>query len=258
MTEPLNAEQERMLTKIEALLRKAESTKFPAEAEALTAKAEELMQKWRIDSAVLRAAQEAIDPTSHVGELRIVVWKSAMQNAQSTLLETLIWAHGCEGAYVKRRQMAHPSGAQRAGRVYTILGMPEDLQAVEMLYASLQLQATKAYASPETRDLRIAQCGTGASAGGKAIRFKNSWMVGYADRIGQRLAEIRRQQSEQVSSSTALVLFDEAQAVKRAAAERWPKLARAKASQGGRGGGGWASGYEAGGRARLGSEIQPG
>lgn len=45
----------RMLTRIRALLAKAEATGFPQEAEALTAKAQELMARHSVDEALLDA-----------------------------------------------------------------------------------------------------------------------------------------------------------------------------------------------------------
>lgn len=52
---PPAADEPRMLTRIRALLAKAEATGFPEEAEALTTKAQELMARHSIDEALLAA-----------------------------------------------------------------------------------------------------------------------------------------------------------------------------------------------------------
>lgn len=246
---------ESQLTKIEALLRKAESSKFPAEAEAFTAKAEALMARWSIDSAMLRAESDA-NPLSHVQTFTVTVWKSAMQAAQSRLLEFLVYAYQCKAVYSIRTNLQHPeTGTRRAGRVYSMWGMPEDLRAVELLYASLQIQAANEYRSADVVAERQAVCGTGRGAGGRAIRFKNSFMSGYATKVGNRLREIRQEQAAQTSSSTELVLFNQAAAVTQAFHLANPRLVKGSASSSGNGGAGYGLGVAAGGRARLGSEI---
>ena len=51
--------ESRMLTRIRALLAKAEATGFPEEAEALSAKAQELMARHSIDEALIAARDHA-------------------------------------------------------------------------------------------------------------------------------------------------------------------------------------------------------
>lgn len=250
----MGTDTESRLAKIEALLRKAESSKFPAEAEAFTAKAEALMVQWSIDAAMLRAETSA-DPTSHVGTVDVFVPKSAMMAAQCSLLEAVVFAHQAQCVYSQRGAYDEAKGKYRAGRTYTIHAMPEDLTAIELLYASLQLQAAQEYKSPSVVAERQSVCGTGPSAGGRAIKYKNSFMRGYASKVGSRLAEIRREQAEKTSDSTALVLFDQAKVVEQHFAEAYPRLSKGKGLSGGRGGSGYASGREAGGRARLGNQI---
>lgn len=72
----------KILNKIEGLLRQAESTNHPAEAESFTAKAEELMARWSIDRAHLRAARTAGDAAADIDTIEILVWKSAMQSGR--------------------------------------------------------------------------------------------------------------------------------------------------------------------------------
>ncbi|SCF93886.1 Protein of unknown function, partial [Streptomyces sp. Ncost-T6T-2b] len=58
---PPAADEPRMLTRIRALLAKAEATGFPEEAEALTTKAQELMARHTIDEALLAARTQSRD-----------------------------------------------------------------------------------------------------------------------------------------------------------------------------------------------------
>lgn len=244
-------DRNRWLEKIEALLRKAEAKgTTPEESATFTAKAEELMAKWKIEATELRAEQVTVDPTEDVEQIRVYVWKSAMMNAHVQLLCEIAYAHDCKMFYNQAR-WDPDTNQRRAGRVFTIYGMPEDLAAVQLLYASLQIQAANEYLSPAIVAERQRVCGTGASAGGKAIRFKNSFMSGYAARIGSRLQEIRRHQESQVSSSTALVLVDSKAAVVKRFETDNPNLGRGSALSGGNQGQGFGSGYEAGGRAKL-------
>lgn len=244
-------DRQRWLTKIEALLRKAEAKgATPEEAAAFTAKAETLMSKWRIEASELRAEDPTIDPTKAVEFIVIYTWKSAMMTAHIELLRALVTTHDCRWFYTPVRWDPEAQ-KRRTGRAWTIYGMPEDLAAVQLLYASLQIQAAQEYNNPNVVLQRKLQCGTGPSSGGKAIRFKNSFMRGYADRVRSRLYEIRKHQESQVSSSTALVLVDAKAAVSVRYERDNPGLRNTPGLQGGAGGTGYGSGYEAGGRAKL-------
>lgn len=251
-------DRDRWLTKIEALLRKAEAKgATPEEAAAFTAKAEELMAKWKIAAADLRAAQTTTDPTESVETRQVIIWKSAMMLAEVALLLQVASAHDCRLVYWNfKGRYNEVTGKAQAGREFKIYGMPEDLDTVLMLFASLKIQATAEYTSPAVVAQRREVCGTGASAGGKAIRFKNSFMSGYASKIGQRLHAIRRHMAETVSSSTALALVDSSKAVDEVFERKNPSLRKGTSLKGGQGGAGWGAGYTAADRAKLQDSIR--
>ena len=127
----------RALSRIRGLLAKAESTDFEAEAEALTAKAQELMARHAIDTAMLgRHAPTPAPP------------------------------RGAGAPAAPRRPARRGQGRHRAGRrvgergaggaaagygIATLVGMPGDLDAVELLVTSLLLQAGRGLADAVRR-----------------------------------------------------------------------------------------------------------
>ncbi len=156
---------ERMLSRIRALLAKAESTEFPEEAEALSARAQELMAKYSIDHALLAArtgSQEA------PGGRRIAV-DNPYEGPKATLLNTVAEANRCRAVWSKD-----------VGLV-TVIGFPADLDAVELLFTSLLVQANTA----------MIRAGGKKDAYGRSRTrsFRQSFLISYAIRIGERLAE---------------------------------------------------------------------
>ena len=162
---PASLADDRMMSKIRALLAKAESTEFAEEAEALSARAQELMAKYSIDHALLAAkAGEKEEPTGR----RIAV-DNPYESPKTTLLNVVAEANRCRAIWAKD-----------VGLV-TVVGFPADLDAVELLFTSLLVQANTAM-------LRAG--GKTDSYGRSRTRaFRQSFLVSYAIRIGERLAE---------------------------------------------------------------------
>jgi hypothetical protein len=156
---------ERMLSRIRALLAKAESTEFAQEAEALSGRAQELMAKYSIDHALLAAeAGRAETP----GGRRIAV-DNPYEAAKATLLQIVAEANRCRVVW-----------SRELGLV-TVIGFPADLDAVELLFTSLLVQANTAMLrTGGTRD------GSGRST---TRAFRQSFLLAYAVRIGERLSE---------------------------------------------------------------------
>jgi len=156
---------DRMMSKIRALLAKAESTEFAEEAEALSARAQELMAKYSIDHALLAAkAGEKEEPAGR----RIAV-DNPYESPKTTLLNVVAEANRCRAIWSKD-----------VGLV-TVVGFPADLDVVELLFTSLLVQANTAM-------LRAG--GKTDSYGRSRTRaFRQSFLVSYAIRIGERLAE---------------------------------------------------------------------
>src|SRR4029077_16640045 len=119
---------ERLLGKIRALLAKAESTEFAEEAEALSARAQELMAKYSIDHALLAAQSgDREEPSGR----RIPV-DSPYEEPKGTLLNVIALVNRCRAVWSKDVGLM------------TVVGFPADLDAVELLFTSLLLQANTA------------------------------------------------------------------------------------------------------------------
>ena len=160
-----DAADERMLSKIRALLAKAESTEFAEEAEALSTRAQELMAKYSIDHALLAAkAGEKEEPSGR----RIAV-DNPYESPKTSLLNVVADANRCRAIWSKD-----------VGLV-TVVGFPADLDAVELLFTSLLVQANTAM-------LRAG--GKKDSYGRSRTRaFRQSFLISYAIRVGERFAE---------------------------------------------------------------------
>jgi Protein of unknown function (DUF2786) len=156
---------ERMLGRIRALLSKAESTEFAEEAEALSARAQQLMAKYSIDHALLAAESGS---TEAPGGRRLAV-DNPYEAPKATLLQTVAQANRCR--VVWSRELG----------LLTVIGFPADLDAVELLFTSLLVQANGAMLRAGARKDSYGRSRTRA--------FRQSFLVSYAVRIGERLAE---------------------------------------------------------------------
>ncbi|MFF7990046.1 DUF2786 domain-containing protein [Kitasatospora xanthocidica] len=154
-----SAGEPRMLSRIRALLAKAESTEFPDEAEALTAKAQQLMAQHSIDEALLAAAGADRDAPA---ALRIGV-DNPYEGPKTMLLDAVAAANRCRVVWAKEFGFC------------TVVGFDGDLDGVELLYTSLLVQATHA----------LNKAGSRRDSRSKA--FRQSFLVAYAARIRERL-----------------------------------------------------------------------
>ena len=159
--EPADA---RMLARIRALLAKAESTEFAEEAEALSARAQELMAKYSIDHALL-AAESGREQAP--GGRRIAV-DNPYEAPKATLLQTVAQANRCRVVWSKEIGLV------------TVIGFPADLDAVELLFTSLLVQANTAMLRAGGKQDAYGRSRTRA--------FRTSFLVSYAIRIGERLS----------------------------------------------------------------------
>ncbi|MFC8717316.1 DUF2786 domain-containing protein [Kitasatospora sp. NPDC057198] len=243
------ADEPRMLGRIRALLAKAESTGFPDEAEALTAKAQELMARHSIDEALLAAGggRSADDPAA----VRIGV-DNPYEGPKTMLLDAVAAANRCRVVWAKEFGFC------------TVIGFDADLDAVELLYTSLLVQATSAMHRAGSRKHKDGAARTKA--------FRQSFLVAYAARIRERLADATERATEQAAEDAAAgrtggpdgggealpavpaggllpVLAARAEAVDDAVGRMFPKLVsqRVRVSDGE----GWAEGRAAADRASL-------
>ena len=166
--------QSRMLTRIRALLAKAEATGFPEEAEALSAKAQELMARHSIDEALLATRDHAAKDAP--GACRIGV-EPPYEQAKAVLLDAVATANHCRAVWNE------PFGFS------TVVGFEADLEAVELLYTSLLVQAQTAMTKAEAAQ----------RAGGRkrTKTFRQSFLAAYAHRMGTHLSAAARTQVTQ-------------------------------------------------------------
>lgn len=183
-----------VLGKVRALLAKAESTEFEPEADALWAKAHELMARYSIDHAAVTAGGLGCDEVL----TRRVLLDEPYAYQRFVLLAQIAGGFGC--------RVLGWSGIGLA----TVFGMPADVEATELLYTSLLLQATSSMlrANPYPK-------GTAAS---RVAAFRRAFLVAFAQRIGARLRENRR------------VVVEEAAAAAPGGADLLPVLARRDAA----------------------------
>ncbi|MFD9390201.1 DUF2786 domain-containing protein [Streptomyces sp. NPDC060000] len=216
----------RMLTRIRALLAKAEATGFPQEAEALSAKAQELMARHSVDEALLDARAPAPDAP---GACRIGV-EPPYEQAKAILLDAVAGANHCRAVWNEPFAFS------------TVVGFEADLEAVELLYTSLLVQAQSAMAKAEAAQ----------RAGGRrrTKTFRQSFLAAYAHRIGTRLGEITAAAETQVTDALLPVLASRAVAVTAATDRMFPETVSTRL-RGVTDEAGWTEGAEAADRARM-------
>ncbi len=160
-------EEERMFTRIRGLLTKAESSDYAEEADAFMAKAQELMTRYCIDRTMVEADAEG-DGVPQVDARR--VWlEDPYLEAKALLLANVASANRC-------RAVVDPVLG-----FSILLGRPEDLDATDLLFTSLLVQAIR----------RITALGKDPMFGRRSRKpsYRRSFLVAYAGRIGSRLRE---------------------------------------------------------------------
>jgi hypothetical protein len=155
----------KVLGRIRALLAKAEATEFPDEAEALSGKAQELMAKFSLDRALVEA-----DPDTELadGSAARRIWvDTPYLSAKAQLVAAVASANRCRTV-----SMDHLA-------VVTVVGAELDLQLTELLSTSLLVQANRAMLAAGKH---IGQYGES-----RTRSFRQSFLMAYAQRIGERL-----------------------------------------------------------------------
>lgn len=159
---PANA---KMLSRIRSLLAKAEATEFPDEAEALSGKAQELMAKFALDRALVEA-----DPALEIPDdsaARRIWLDTPYVSAKAQLVGSVATANRCRTVMIE--QLA----------VVTVIGADLDLQLTEILATSLLVQANRAMIASGKHIGRYGESRTRS--------FRQSFLMAYAQRIGERL-----------------------------------------------------------------------
>ena len=220
-------ERRRLTARVQALLRKAESTSFPAEAEALTAKAQDLLTRYALDAALVESVDGGRSPA-----VRRVAVTGAYGSGRAMLLGAVAHANRCVAVW------------DAAASTAMVVGFAIDLDATELLWGSLQHQGESAVvAAGPQRD---------QSGRSRTRSWRAAFWVAFAQRIGQRLEEINRATTVEMSGAAddlAPVLASRQRDVDAAVRQHFPRLTRRRAQVSN--GDGWAAGRTAADRADL-------
>ena len=154
----------RVLGRVRALLAKAESTDFPAEAEAYSAKAQELIARHSIEEALTARDRAEVVPFAR----RIGV-DHPYESEKAGLLDAVARANQCHTVWSPELGFS------------TIFGFDADIDAVELLYTSLLVQANRAMVRDEP-----------VKGKARIKAFRRSFLIAYAMRIGERLGRATR------------------------------------------------------------------
>ncbi|MBM9620202.1 DUF2786 domain-containing protein [Streptomyces zhihengii] len=226
---PAAAHEPRMLTRVRALLAKAEATGYPQEAEALTAKAQELMARHSIDEAVLaHGAPSARAPSA----CRIGV-DAPYETAKAVLLDAVAGANRCKAVW------------NSAFGFSTVVGFEGDLEAVELLYTSLLVQGATA--------MTVAESAQRAGGRKRTKTFRQSFWTAYAARLGDHLAAVAE---EMVTGELLPVLATRELAVTDRTDRMFPRTTTTRV-RGATDAEGWRDGTSAADRARPAGPPRP-
>jgi hypothetical protein len=217
---------QKILSRVRALLAKAESTEFAAEAEALSAKAQELMNRHAFERALLDADEHKPQAATSTR-----IWlDNPHLDAKSHLVAAIATANRC-------RSVFHPG----LGFV-ALIGDPLDLDITELLATSLLVQATRAMVAEGSQ---ITRAGTS-----RTRSFRQSFLIAYAARIGERLEEAVSQAHDPEADARLLpVLADRSRVVDDVFQEMYSRTVQKSMSISN--GAGWQAGRAAADRADL-------
>ena len=181
---PRRGVDQKILARVRALLAKAESSTFPEEAEALSAKAQELMSRYSLERIVIDSAGDTgSDP--HPATARRMWLDSPYVAAKALLVGAVAEANRC------RTVLSEKLGFT------TVLGDEVDLEIVELLSTSLLVQASRAMVSAGSQTARTGQSRTRS--------YRQSFLIAYATRIGERLGTARNAGAAAVADSARLL-----------------------------------------------------
>ena len=218
----------KILGRVRKLLAKAEHPATPPEeAQAFSAKASALMARYAIDHAMVEA-ETGVAAEPAVRQLTV---EAPYALPRSVLLDRVARSH--------RVRLVIGPDAPGGGRLCTLVGFAVDLDAVELLFTSLLLQASTAM-------LHVSR----ATSRPKA--FRRAFLLGYAETIGGRLAAAEAEtkvEAESARPGAALVLADRSHQVDALLEREFPRLRSLRMTTSS--GGGLAAGRDAGARADL-------
>ncbi|MBX9640759.1 MAG: DUF2786 domain-containing protein [Mycobacteriaceae bacterium] len=236
---------DKMLSRIAALLRQAEGTDNPHEAEAFMTAAQRLATASSIDLAVARS-HAANRSAAQAPTQRTITIGAAGTRGLRTYVQLFVLIAAANDV---RCDIASNSTFLYA------YGFAEDIDATHALYASLVVQMVRA------SDAYLA---TGAHRPTPTITARLNFQLAFGARVGQRLAEAREQARQEVANDrrrapgTAIALRDKEVELR----DHYREASKARGTwQANRASAGYSSaarraGDRAGRRARLGSSPE--
>lgn len=169
---------DKLLNRVRGLLAKAESSEFPNEAQSLREKAESLIVLHGIEQAMLTPAEQ--DPIIET----VIKFEGAFTKQKRYLLGKI--TDGLKIVCVGHRPTDERGYRIRNAQGYasaTVIGPKSVLEQVEFLYTSLLLQGT--------REMGMVTSGWHGRSGAAETRaMRSSFLMGFAERAGERLEAI--------------------------------------------------------------------
>lgn len=223
-----------VLRKVRALLAKAESSPFEAEATAFTAKAQALITSHSLADALLSPVDGDIPDGPDARRLAV---ERPYDREKFYLLGAVAESNRC-------RAVLH-SGLGLA----TVVGFSIDLDATELLFTSLLVQAS--------HSMQHHGSTTDAYGNSTTRTFRRSFLTGFAGRVGERLSAETERATAQAAGAAEPdapllpVLLGRAEQVKETVGEIFPDLQRMRPSQATFDGSGYTAGVAAANKADL-------
>jgi len=202
MTSELSEPDPVLVERVRKLLDKSARTDNQHESETFARKAAELVARHRIDPERLAARPLPDD----LALLRIAVGRGAYVRGRISLLNHIADSHDVRMVFQ----------ATTTGTVATLAGRRDDLSIVEVMYASLHQQV-----AAQMAEIR-------STTGAATQRQRRAFLFGFADRIGELLAETRATVEAAAaapgSNTTELVLRERRERVDDFAKESWGRV----------------------------------
>jgi hypothetical protein len=177
--------RDRVLSKVRALLAKAESTPFAEEAASLTAKAHELIAAHAIDTAMIEERTGRGDV-----ETTMLFVDAPYPKEKFLLLSSAARANNCRSIYGLGpkgfeilRDDDRLEEMRLPGQFAWIVGYRSDIESVELLFTSLLLQAV---------NVMVRQGSVSDWNGTNRTKsFRRSFLIGFANTVDDRLEDAR-------------------------------------------------------------------
>jgi hypothetical protein len=199
--------------RVAKLLRQAEAVAGTPEEGVFQARAFEIMAKYGIAEAMVRARRHGLDTAEISGAIEhIFDITGTYANAQMLLLAGMGRSLHCKGAW---------RGVRGGGIQLYLYGMPDHMERVKFLWGLLGPQAVRLAGI-------VRPAGDSASPGCVRV-YRRSWMAGFANAIETRILEQENKAIEGVSGALVLYKSDEQRAAD-ALKRRHPSLRDARRS----------------------------